>query len=175
MYCKDYNRDEIVMIDVEASSFSKDSYPIEIAWVSLSNEEDSFLIKTNEVEEWTDWSSESEKVHGIDRQQLDMSGISIYEAAQRLNSQLNGCIVLSDCADSDSFWIDKLFSASSTTREFILMDIYDFAVNNGVRNAMSFIFEKNKQEIAHRALADCRQNLDICKKMGIFKSMFTEG
>ncbi|PSV00597.1 exonuclease domain-containing protein [Photobacterium kishitanii] len=177
-YSKDYDTNEIVMLDVEASSLNpKISFPIEIAWVSLAGEEDCFLINPESVANWDDWDELSQKVHKIKRSELCKNGISATEAVNRLSSQLNGCIVLSDCADNDTSWVDKLFKSVGASRNFSIIDIYDFAINNGMnsRKAGSFFFEKKSENIEHRALPDCKQNIDICKRIGILdESLFKQ-
>ena len=58
----------IVFLDFEASSLSKHSYPVEIAWVFEDGRSRSFLIKPKSG--WTDWSADAEKIHGISRDRL---------------------------------------------------------------------------------------------------------
>ena len=49
-------------IDFEASSLSDLSHPLEVAWVDLDGQGESWLISP--APDWTDWSSASEAVLG---------------------------------------------------------------------------------------------------------------
>jgi len=55
-------------LDIEASSLSNSSYPIEIAWSDENENIESYLINPELIEEWTDWDFYSEhEIHGISR------------------------------------------------------------------------------------------------------------
>ncbi|MGV2104105.1 transcriptional regulator [Rhizobium sp. 21-4511-3d] len=63
----------IVFLDFEASSLSKHSYPIEIAWVFEDGRSRSLLIAPEP--NWTDWSETAEGIHGISREKLADQGV----------------------------------------------------------------------------------------------------
>ena len=78
--------DEIpCFIDFEASSLREDSYPIAVAWNLPNGHIRRFLISPLGVEGWSDWSEESEQIHGIDRLRLITNGWEpdyVYEEMQ---------------------------------------------------------------------------------------------
>lgn len=163
---RNYDNSEVVVIDLEASSLSNESYPIEAAWVSLDGEWDSFLINPDSVSGWDDWSIESESIHGIKRTELVFLGISAFDAANRLNSMLTGCLVISDYAGSDYFWLRRLFEATGVQMQFDVIDIMEIAyMSDKMAEHSTFREKKSNAEVAHRALADCQQNLDFYKEL----------
>jgi hypothetical protein len=129
---------DIVIIDCEASGLSEKSYPIEIG-VAFKDDSFSFLIKP--LDSWNDWDEKSAKIHKIERDELFINGITVYDAAYRLNSQLRGLTVYSDAADFETFWIDKLFSSVGISRNFDIESIY------------SLNFDPNKYMIAKKDLS----------------------
>ena len=161
-----YVDSEVVVIDLEASSLSDESYPIEAAWLSLDGESDSFLINPESVSGWDDWNIESELIHGIERAELVDLGISAFGAANRLNSMLTGCLVVSDYAGSDYFWLRRLFEATGVQMQFYVIDIMEIAyMSDKMAEHSAFREKKSNAEVAHRALADCQQNLDFYKEL----------
>ncbi|MGR5366953.1 hypothetical protein [Photobacterium damselae] len=163
-----YDANSIVIIDIEASSLSEDSYPIECAWLSIDGEEDSFLINPLSVNGWDDWDERSESIHSIQRDALIESGISAYDAAVRLNKMLSGCLVISDYAGSDGFWMQRLYESVGVVMEFVVVDIMEIAyISNKMDKHSEFRKMKSLADIKHRALADCRQNLDFYLSLGL--------
>lgn len=112
---------DLIIIDCEASGLSDNSYPIEVG-MAFKNESYSFLIKP--AEDWVHWDNEAEKIHKIKRSELFDKGISIFEAAIRMNSQLRDLKIYSDAVDFEIFWIDKLFSKVGVERNFDIESIY---------------------------------------------------
>lgn len=112
---------DLIIIDCEASGLSNNSYPIEIG-IAFKNNSQSFLIKPDK--DWVDWDFEAEKIHKIKRSELFENGISIFDAAIRMNSQLRDLKIYSDAVDFEVFWIDKLFSKVGVERNFDIESIY---------------------------------------------------
>ncbi len=109
-----------IWLDVEASSLSVDSFPIEIGWCAADLVADSFLVKP--LERWTDWSIASELIHGIQLQELFDQGIDAAEAAREINRICAGKQVLSDNPVSDGDWLKQLFHDTGVRQEFELHD-----------------------------------------------------
>lgn len=168
-----YSIYEIAIIDAEASGLDvSSSYPIELAWVSLIGDNDTFLINPNSTDGWTHWDEVAETIHRIPRSECVSKGISVTDAATRLNSQLSGCIVLSDAVGFDSMWVNRLFDAASIERNFHMMDIRDFIISTGQdpKLIIKFFKEKKSREIPHRALGDCELLLEIGQEIGVFNN-----
>lgn len=107
-------------LDVEASSLSVDSWPIEIGWCSADLKAHSFLVKP--MDQWTDWSRASETIHGISRAELDMHGVEAVETARRLNEIARGKQVLSDNPEADSDWLRQLYHDTGVDQTFAIQD-----------------------------------------------------
>lgn len=107
-------------IDIEASSLSVDSWPIEFGWCSSDLAASSFLIRP--MERWNDWSIMSEMIHGISLDTLRDQGIDAAEAARRINAVCAGKQVLSDNPQSDQEWLSQLYHDVGMKQAFTLQD-----------------------------------------------------
>jgi len=63
-------RPDFAFFDIEAYGLHETSYPIEMGWSDDGLNVTSFLIRPADDWEERDWSWESEKVHGITREQV---------------------------------------------------------------------------------------------------------
>lgn len=104
------------IIDLEASGFGRGSYPIEVGIALADRAVHSFLIKPEP--DWTHWSDEAEKIHGISREQLQKEGMSIEDIALMLNDMLRGQTLYSDAWSFDSSWIGRLFDSAGIVQRF---------------------------------------------------------
>lgn len=98
------------IMDIEASGFGPESYPIEIGLVQSNGQRFSRLIKP--IPAWQFWCIDAENVHGIKREMLDQQGHSIKDVAKELNELLDGKKIYSDCWVVDKPWLDQIFIAS---------------------------------------------------------------
>lgn len=169
---------EICILDTEASGIDLErSYPIEIAWLSLDGEsEDSFLINPKTASSWVGWGKWAEDIHHISLETCINNGISVNEAAERLNSQLSGCLVVSDALPYDLMWIKRLFDQTSLTMDFHMIDIRDFAVARGLGadEVTEFIKIKRNQDTCHRAQSDCHNIIAAAREAKIFPEKLNE-
>jgi len=104
------------VIDVEASGFGADSYPIEIGGVTKQGLRYNFLIRPQD--DWTHWSEDAEQLHGISRERLMREGLPALEVCLRLNSLLGNSTVHSDGWNFDRSWIARLFDAARCRQSF---------------------------------------------------------
>lgn len=118
-------------LDFEASSLSRTrSYPIEVAWNSEDGSIESHLISPASIADWTDWDTESEKIHGIERDELIRNGKPPQWVCQRMIEQLAGKTVYTDAPRFDGMWLAKLFSVfDANTPAFELGDIDDLVID----------------------------------------------
>lgn len=107
-----------VIVDIEASGFGPDSYPIEVGAVLATGERFSRLIKP--FDHWQHWSPEAEIVHGISRQQIMERGLPGPEVARQLNEFLDGLVTYSDGWVVDKPWLEKLYYYSDMQMSFRL-------------------------------------------------------
>ncbi|MEE9494711.1 MAG: exonuclease domain-containing protein [Gammaproteobacteria bacterium] len=110
--CLDY-----VLLDIEASSFSDNAYPVEIAW---GNEEgiESYLLDPSSVESWQDWSQRSEAVHGISQIMLASDGHNPREIYRKLDDIFSTKTVYSDEPEFDLHWLsafERIFGCHTKT------------------------------------------------------------
>ena len=99
----------LVFIDFEASSLHVESYPIEVGWCMQDGTGASILIRPEPS--WTDWSLESQSVHGICRSTLLSDGVPAADAARHVAQMLSGCSLMSD-STLDERWLDKLLAVA---------------------------------------------------------------
>ncbi len=104
------------IIDLEASGFGRGSYPIEVGFALENRDIHAFLIKPEA--DWTHWSQDAEKIHGITRDQLTAEGMSIEDIALKLNEMLRGQTLYSDAWSFDSSWIGRLFDSAGIVQRF---------------------------------------------------------
>jgi hypothetical protein len=104
------------IIDVEASGFGPQSYPIEVGVAMASGERYSTLILP--ASEWTYWDPEAEKVHRVTREILRNHGKPIREVATKLNDLLKRKTVYSDGWVVDKPWITQLFDRAGVRQLF---------------------------------------------------------
>lgn len=110
-----------VIIDIEASGFGPESYPIEVGAVLADGRRYSSLIKP--FEEWTHWCNKAESVHHIDRAVLADRGRPGLEVANALNEFLAGAQAYSDAWVVDKPWLDRLFYRAGVQPTFRLSPI----------------------------------------------------
>jgi len=119
-----------VVIDIEASSLGEESYPIEIAWGNDQDNITSFLINPNYVDDWLDWSVESERIHKISKGQLKKEGIKPREAYQKVKALFGKFDVYSDAPDYDSRWLYALNMACDDNYSYRIYPVSDL-INKG--------------------------------------------
>lgn len=145
----------MIILDIEASGLDPESYPIEIAWQHRSNSKlfDSFLIKP--LETWSHWDFYAEAhFHRLSRSDLEVNGISVTEATQRLNQSLSGQTVYTDAPDYDRKWIGKLFRSVGIEKAFMIKSLYTL-----IPPSRECVYRQHlaRSPIVHRALEDVRQ------------------
>ena len=116
---------KVLSIDVEASGLSSASFPIEIGWV-LDDEVDSesFLIRPPKTWDFASgWSAQSAAIHGITPAMLQAEGISVEEACTRMDDQTRGCLVVSDAARHDDWWLGRLYAAAGRQKSWKIGDV----------------------------------------------------
>jgi len=101
-------------LDVEASSLSMDSYPIEVAWSDKQGKIESHLINPYSVEYWTDWDFNAQQIHGISRKQCREKGVHPRFLCGRMSKSIEpGETIYADGGPFDEGWVDVLFGEGS--------------------------------------------------------------
>jgi len=104
------------IIDIEASGFGADSYPIEVGLALEPGTKYCSLIAP--LPEWTHWDAEAERVHRISREILDIRGRPPAVVARTLNELLGRATVYSDGWVVDQPWLSRLFNLARVRQEF---------------------------------------------------------
>lgn len=104
------------IIDVEASGFGPDSYPIEVGVVLDNGEKYCTLVQP--APDWTHWDENAEMVHRVSRDILAEHGKPMRAVAEELNAIIGTRDVYTDGWVVDSTWIIKLFQAAGLASAF---------------------------------------------------------
>lgn len=104
------------IIDIEASGFGVESYPIEIG-VALSSGS-RFCTLVTPADPWSHWDEGAEQLHHISRDSLIAHGRPVDEVARTLNDLLQGITVYSDGWVVDKPWMTKLFAVAGVEMNF---------------------------------------------------------
>lgn len=166
----------LVFLDFEASSLSKKSYPIEIAWVFEDGRSRSFLIRP--APGWTDWSTEAEAIHGISRQMLATEGVAISTIVAKMVATLSGHELYASAPSWDGKWLSTLLRAAGHPRHELRLRKSDEAFMDVARAALKTTTEGNLVDLindvidrteppspVHRALPDALLEFERWKQV----------
>jgi hypothetical protein len=103
-----------VFLDFEASSLSKQSYPIEVGWVHEDGTGEGHLIRP--APGWTDWDEGAELIHHISRQRLLAEGERHDAVCSRMLPLFETATVLCSAPSWDGHWLSMLLRASGLPR-----------------------------------------------------------
>jgi hypothetical protein len=107
-----------IVLDLEASGFGSNSYPIEVGFALPNGRLECTLIRPEP--EWTHWDESAYAVHGISRELLLAFGKPVDQVALWLNKHLKGMTVYSDAWGHDYAWLAVLFDAANLAPSFKL-------------------------------------------------------
>ncbi len=144
------------VLDVEASGFGRNSYPIEVGFVLPNGHGFCTLILPEP--EWTHWDPQAESVHHIPRRLLLERGLPATEVARLLNVQLLGQTVYSDGWANDFSWLGALFDVAGMSPRFKLENLRSLLQEEEADHwhevKAEVAGERGKQR--HRASSDAR-------------------
>jgi len=106
------------VMDIEASGFGQDSYPIEVGFVLPDAETFCSLIRP--APGWTHWDDAAERLHRISQETVRVHGRDAREVAQELNERLHGLTLYCDGWAHDYVWLNVLFEAAGMSPSFKL-------------------------------------------------------
>ncbi|MCP1674193.1 hypothetical protein J2T57_001295 [Natronocella acetinitrilica] len=143
------------LIDIEASSLSDRSYPIEVGYQIDGEAPVACLVNPELCEDWDDWDAQSEQIHGIPRERLAREGRDPLLVARALNRALSGLTVYSDARDYDHFWLERLFEQTPYTMDFEVGCLRQYIKRAGGAQALA-LFEAMEagDDRRHRAAED---------------------
>lgn len=144
------------VLDVEASGFGRNSYPIEVGYALPNGQVFCALIRPEP--HWTHWDPGAEQVHHISRDVLLARGRPAIEVACRLNEQFRGQTVYSDGWANDYSWLGSLFDVADLSPSFRLENLRALLRENEADH-----WHEVKRQVAHergpqrhRASSDAR-------------------
>jgi hypothetical protein len=166
-----------VFLDFEASSLSKESYPIEVAWVFEDGTEEAHLIRP--APDWTDWDFEAAAIHGITRAELQAAGEPVEQVVDHMVGVLVGHALYASAPSWDGKWLSVLLRAAGHPRHELRLKDSDQALAEAARarlgaslsdEAVAALIKKTRGEIAHgapahRALADARIEWEVWRRI----------
>jgi hypothetical protein len=144
------------VLDVEASGFGRDSYPIEVGVVMPDGRAICTLIRPEPG--WTHWDTEAESLHGITRDVACRHGRPALEVARLLNDTLDGQVVYSDGWMNDYAWLATLFDAAAMRPRFRLQHLR-VLLDDAQADRPAVVRREVLDELAlqrHRASTDAR-------------------
>jgi hypothetical protein len=161
----------IVFVDFEASSLSKQSFPLEVGWVF--EDERSFSCLIHPAPDWTDWSDKAEAIHRISKSELQREGISAEKVAQMMLDTLSGHDLFASAPSWDGKWLSVLLRAGGLPRHALRLRKSDEAFFEAARQILAnthteeqiaklvadVIARSEPSAPAHRALPDARLEL----------------
>jgi len=101
-------------LDVEASSLSMDSYPIEVAWSDNLGKIESHIINPSAIEYWKDWDYNAQQIHGISRKKCREEGVNPRFLCERMSKSIKaGETIYADGGPFDEGWVDVLYGEGS--------------------------------------------------------------
>jgi hypothetical protein len=109
------------VLDMEASGFGRESYPIEVGYVLSDGRSYCSLIRP--LPGWTHWDEAAERVHRIARTTVQTHGRDVVEIARHVNDDLHGQVVYCDGWAHDYTWLATLFDAAGLTPSFRLENL----------------------------------------------------
>lgn len=160
-----------IFLDFEASSLSKHSYPVEVAWVFEDGRSRSFLIRP--ATGWTDWSDEAEAIHGISRDQLEKDGLDVSTIVDEMIATLADQDICASAPSWDGKWLSTLLRAAGHPRHELRLRKSDEAFMDAARAGLGssvsedvaanlvneVITRTEPPEPPHRALPDAQLEL----------------
>ena len=164
----------LAFLDFEASSLSKDSYPIEVGWVFEDGAAETHLIRP--APDWTDWDPAAERIHGLSREILQAQGEPVEAVGLRLLDRLQGHDLFVTAPSWDGKWLSVLLRAAGLPRHALRVQNADVAHAAAVIRALGSadrapeILAEARQGLSdepvrHRALADAQQELRLWREV----------
>lgn len=144
------------ILDLEASGFGRNSYPIEIGYVLPDGETFCSLIKP--ADSWTHWDASAEQMHHITRASVLRHGRGAAELAKELNQRLAGLTLYSDGWLQDYTWLNVLYEEAGVAPSFKLGHLRTLLTEAEAQrwDALKREVEAELKLDRHRASSDAR-------------------
>lgn len=141
-------------LDIEASGFGRDGYPIEVGYVRDDGQAWCTLVLPEPA--WTHWDEGAERLHGIARATLLQHGRPPAQVCRRLNDALAGRTVYCDGWAHDYPWLSRLYDAAGLVPLFRLESVHRL-LDEQTRARLEPALQPLRAAIGrHRASSDAR-------------------
>ena len=110
--------DGVAVLDIEASGFGRNSYPVEVGFVLPDGRSYCTLIRPAPA--WTHWDPRAEDMHHITLDMARRHGRDAAEVAAVLNHELRGRTLYCDGWAHDYVWLSVLYDEAGTSPAFKL-------------------------------------------------------
>jgi hypothetical protein len=152
------------IIDIEASGFGRDSYPIEVG-VAMSDGRKFCSLVLPETN-WTHWDQQAEDAHRVSREVLLTHGKPAREVAKQLNELLSEATVYSDAWVVDKPWLNTLFEAAQVRMDFSI-------------SPLELILSEKQMQIWHETRAKIQEQRQVarhraCNDAGIIQETWVQ-
>lgn len=147
----------MIILDVEASGLSEESYPIQVALLD-SETGDSLMFYIKPTDDWIYWNEEAEEIHNITQKLLSDIGIDVDEAVTRITEfmvEKKESTMYCDAPDYDGFWLKRLFDAAFSVEVQFNMD-HVVGICEYKEEAEQILEIMAQQNRPHDALDDCK-------------------
>lgn len=128
------------IIDIEASGFGDDSYPIEVGIIRNDGQRYCKLIRP--FDDWTFWDPQAQSVHGINRELLFSHGTCGVKVCLELNEFLGQSNIFSDAWVVDSPWLNRLFARAN-----VAMSFHMSALEMILKSSQIDVWDNTKKEV----------------------------
>lgn len=145
-----------IIIDIEASGFGNESYPIEIGFIMEDKQTWCALIQPKN--DWQFWDKQAESIHHISRNILEQHGKPAKLIVAHLNKLLANKVVYSDGWAHDYVWLHQLYESVNQKPNFKLQDlryILDEVQMAHWHDAKQDVIEE-MHAVRHRASSDAK-------------------
>ncbi|MGC0222771.1 hypothetical protein [Pseudooceanicola nitratireducens] len=152
---------EIVFLDLEASSLAPDGWPIEIGltWIDELDElvTWSSLIRPHPTWSIAAWCADSEAIH-----RLTLADLSVARPAEEVAAEANAMfadrLMISDGRIADARWLDQLLATAGRNREMPILDFDASALRRFEGDALDALYiSLTRRRAPHRAGPDSRR------------------
>jgi hypothetical protein len=157
--------DTIALIDIEASGFGPDSYPLEVAYSPREGDEQSLLINPDTATDWQSWDPVAASVHGIRRDDAVYHGRDVMAVARELNQALGTGVWYSDGFDADLGWLARLYGEVAFEPTFRLASLHGLLREWGADKPAVYDELAATTVSPHRAVADLKRIRELLREV----------
>lgn len=149
-----FNVKEIFFMDIEASGWKKNSFPIEIAWGNNFIKKN-FIIKPAYNWDTDIWEEEAYNIHKIKKEDIKKEGKKISFIIEKMKENLKNKYVFSDSIEKDKIWLNMLLQDLKIDIFFNFLSIEELLFNYGYNNSKDYqyLFENQTKKMSSRGRA----------------------